>query len=131
MSAAYVDNDGKVVQLDGRAPSKVTIAAKDVQDPEILAQLLQDHEDRLSALERAWSPKRLFRRDLVVDAGAVIKYRIEHGFGGLVNWKIARWQPSAAGTECRVTEHTDTDSSALVVVSGAAGTVTIEVEAAG
>lgn len=131
VSAAYVDRGGTVKPLDGKAPARVTITAKDVADAETLAQILQDHEDRLATLEREWRPRKLFRRDLDVDNTGTTLYYVPHGFGGRVNWYVARWQPTAAGTEPGMSEDASSDDNTLVLVSGVEGTVTICVEAAG
>ena len=127
MSAAKVDSDGTVTQLDGRAPARVTIAAKDVQDPQTLAQILQDHEDRLADLERAWRPRRLYFRDVTVDATNTKKFYFHHGFGGRVNFFFG----DAATGYADLRRHSDTDADTLVVTSANVCTLTLLVEEAG
>jgi hypothetical protein len=131
VSAAYVDSFGDVVKLDGRADVPINVTADDVQDADKLARMLQTALREIAMLRRRWNPDVLFFRDRTVDATAATKYRLAHQFAGRVNWYVAKWDPTVAGTEVRLDEHADTDENTLVLVSAAAGVVTIKVEAAG
>ena len=131
MSAAAVNSDGAVMQLDGRAPSASTLTADDVKDADKLARLVNELRDRLAEVERAWSPRRTYFRDVVVTATAATKIYLHHNFAGRVNWWVARWDGAAAATAPAIDEDAETDANQLVLVSGVAGTATICVEASG
>jgi hypothetical protein len=130
MGAAYVDSDGNVVQLDSGGGPPEVVRPEDVADDTKLARMVERILKSIAQLERRWDPEKRWFRDVTVDATGTTKYRLEHGLGGRVNWYVAHWD-GAAGVEVRVDQHADTDSDTLVLVSGAAGTVTILVEEAG
>lgn len=131
MSAAYFDVDGNVVQLDGKASPDEVATAADVADPEKLARMVTALRRDVAELKRRWNPRKTYFRDQVVTASTTTKIRLEHGFGGRVNFWPCDWKPTVAGTEARIERHGDSDDNTLVVVSNAAGTVTVLVEAAG
>lgn len=130
MSTAIV-NDGRVRQLDARADTPVVVTAADVTDAEKLSRMLQQALRDVEDMKRRWNPRVVYFQDLAVTATTTTVIRLEHGFGGRVNWEVSRWDASVAGTGVRIEEHADTDNGALCLVSGAAGTVTIRVEEAG
>lgn len=127
MPAAVVVN-GVVKQLDGRTQTAGSTTAKDVQDPEVLAQTIGEMLDDLAALKRRFDPRVLYFRDQVVDATGATKYRFPHGFGGRVNYEIAYWSGAAAPN---LRADAATDANTLVLTSTSAGTVTVRVEEAG
>lgn len=131
MSAAYFDSDGNVVQLDGRAEADESVTPEDVKDAEKLARMVATLRKDVAELKRRWHPRRTYFRDQAVTASTTTKIRLEHGFGGRVNFWPCDWKPTVAGTEPRIEKHDDTDDNTLVVTSNAAGTVTILVEQAG
>lgn len=130
MSAAYTDGS-TVTQLDGKAAPDLVVTAEDVKDSEKLARMLQGALKDLAELKRRWNPRVMYFRDLAVTATTTTIIRLEHGFGGRVNWEIVRWDANVAATAPRIDEDSSTDANALCLVSGVAGTVTIRVEAAG
>ena len=134
MSSSYLDNGSTTpVVLDGRAPSNIVVTSKDVQDPERLARMVQELAREVVHLKRTWTPSRMYFRDRTVTATNTTKILFHHGFGGRVNWWVARWDslPAAAGAPYGLDEHADSDANTLVLVSSVAGVVTICVEAAG
>lgn len=136
MSVAYVTNEGLMVHLDAKAPSRIVITAADVQDPEKLARLLEDAHRRVQELERRDNRSRVYFRDVVItdDTGAV-QYRFEHRFGGRVNYSAVDWTPSGIyqGPPQFDVDRTSTgtDEDALVLLSYWTGTMTLAVEEAG
>lgn len=130
MSAARVDVDGKVYQLDSRRPRAVTPTAADVKDHEKLARLLADTMEQAHAADRRANPRRIDFEDKAVTATTTTKIPLEHNFGTRVRWWVVGWDASAAGTAPALDEDSDTDENTLVLVSGVAGTVTIRVEEA-
>ena len=131
MSAAIVENDGSVRQLDTRAGEQINVTSEDVKDVEKLARLLQQALRENAELRRRWAPRELYFRDQAVTATTTTKIRLTHNFGGKVNWTVARWDGSAAGASYGIDEHADTDANTLVLVSSVAGTATIRVWEAG
>lgn len=131
MSAAIIESDGEVRQLDSRASAQIVITSDDVKDAERLARLLQQALRENAELRRRWMPRELYFRDQAVTATNTTKIRLVHNFGGKVNWAVVRWDGSAAGSSYGIDEHTDTDANTLVVVSSVAGTATIRVWEAG
>lgn len=131
MSAAWIDEDGNVKQLDSKAVPPETLTASDVGDLERLARTINAVREELAEIKRRWSPRVTYFRDQAVTATTTTVIRLEHGFGGRVNWEVAHWAPSVAGTEVRLGQHAETDADTLCLASGAAGTVTVRVEEAG
>jgi hypothetical protein len=127
VSAAIVNSDGGVRQLDARAGEPISVTADDVKDADKLARMLQDALRQLAEFKREWRPRRLYFRDQTVDDTGSTKYRLTHNFGGLVNYVAVREDGGYA--DLRV--HDDTDGNTLVLVSYSAATLTILVEEAG
>lgn len=130
-TTAIVLTDGTITQLDGKGGPPEVVNPDDVADDKKLAQLLERMLRAIAKLERMWKPRRLYFRDVSVDATGTTKYRFEHGFGGRVNWRVEHWDANSAGVEVRLDQHADTDDTTLVLVSGAVGSVTVGVEEAG
>lgn len=128
MSAAIVEKDGSIRQLDAKAGEEINVTADDVKDPQLLARMLQTALRELAELKREWRPRRLYFRDLVVDASGTTKYRLTHNFGGKVNYYVAAVDSSGWFD---VRTHADTDANALVLTSNNNTTITVLVEEAG
>ncbi len=128
MSASYFAN-GKMVQLDSKADTDVVVTPDDVKGPEKLARLLQQALRENAEERRQWQPRVMFFWDLTVTAGGT--YRLEHRFGGRVNYYPARWVPDSTGTRVGLEIVADsTTDDVLVLLSAADGVVTVKVEAA-
>lgn len=129
MSAAYFAN-GKMVQLDSKADTDVVVTPDDVKDPEKLARLLQQALRENAEERRQWKPSRIFFRDLSVTTLGT--YRLEHRFGGRVNYYVARWVPAATGDAAlfEVIE-AQTTEDVLTLFASSDGTATICVQEAG
>lgn len=128
MPAAIITAAGKVVQLDARAQPDQQITEREVQDPATLAQLLTSMLADLTAARRAWQPRVLYFRDVVVDATGTTKYPFPHRFAGRVNYEVAAWSGAAAPN---LRSDSSTDADTLYLTSTSAGTATIRVEEAG
>lgn len=126
MSAAIVESDGVVRQLDKRAGEPIVVTSDDVKDAEKLARLLQQALRENAEERRHWRPRQLYFRDQVVDGTGTTKYRLTHNFNGRVEYFAGR-----ATDYPRLKVHDETDANTLVLVSGTACTVTILVEEAG
>lgn len=131
MPAALVASDGIVRQLDTRAGEQINVTAKDVEDPKNLARLLQQALRENAELRRRWAPRELYFRDQTLTTTVATKIRLTHGFRGLVNWAVVRWDASSPGAAPALDQHADTDENTLVLVSTVAGTATIRVWEAG
>lgn len=129
MSAAIVRRGGTIDRLDGRAASDVNITAKDVEDPERLARLVQEQARRVSDIDGRWRPERVDHEDRAVVSGTPL--RLEHGFGGRVRWWIVDWQPTTPGDAALFERASGTDTNTLVLNVGNSGTVSVRVERAG
>lgn len=129
MSAAYFAN-GKMVQLDSKADTDVVVTPEDVKDPEKLARLLQQALRENAEERRAWKPRRIWFRDISVTT--LGSYRLEHRFGGRVNYHVERWVPASTGDAplLEVVE-AQSDANVLTLFASSDGTVTIYVEEAG
>ncbi len=131
MSAAIVESDGSIRQLDARAGEPINVTSDDVKDAEKLARLLQQSLRENAELRRRWAPREIYFRDQAVTSTTTTKIRLTHNFNGKVNWKVVRWDGSAAGSSYGIDEHAETDANTLVIVSSVAGTATIHVWEAG
>lgn len=130
MSAAAVDSNGKVRQLDAKAQADIVVTAEDVQDAPKLARMVQALANHVAALERAWKPRRIDFEDVVCAAGGVT-IELPHHFGGRVRWWVVDWQISGASGAPILQRYTGTDENTLVLWSDKAGIATIRVEEAG
>lgn len=128
MSAAIVESDGTVRQLDAKAGELVVVTADDVKDADKLARSLQDALRQLAELRREWRPRRLYFRNQSFDATGTTKYRLTHNFGGRVNYYF---MPETTGGYVDVRRHSETDNNTLVLTSFWSSTATVLVEEAG
>lgn len=127
---AKISASGAVKQLDGKAQPDQIVTESDVQQPRKLARLLSDLLKDIAALKRRAYPRRIDFEDIVVDATGVTAIPMRHGFNGRVRWWPVDWR--AVGTSGpQLNRGSATDANTLVLVSYAAGTVTIRVEEAG
>lgn len=131
MSAAYATNSGQVVQLDAKSSPEEVLTPEDAADPEKLSKLLMRALKDIADLKRRWNPRVMYFRDIAVTATATTKVNFEHGFAGRVNWAVYKWDANVAGTPASVEEDPSTDANTLVLVSGAAGIITLRVEESG
>ena len=130
MSAADIESDGTVKQLDARAQPETVVTAEDVQDAERLARMVQVIVAHVRALERPWAPRRIAFKDVTCGtSGATIT--LHHGFGSAVRWWVVDWQISGASGAPILQRYTGTDENTLVLWSDKAGVATIRVEEAG
>jgi hypothetical protein len=131
MSAAKVDSSGKVTQLGGRVQPDIVVTAKDVEDTEKLARMLQQVLNDLAALKRQWAPRFTDFEELTMDATGTTKYRLRHGFGGKVRWWVVD-SPELGAPDVQLQAHPDTDEDTLVLVSfSSVINIVVRVEEAG
>lgn len=130
MSAARVDSDGTVTQLDRGATPGENLSEQDVADVPKLTRLLIRLVADVAALKRRFWPARLDFEDLEVDGTGTVKYRFEHGFGGRARWWVVSTR-ATSGVSAMLEEHADTDQDTLVLVSYSACTIDLRVEQAG
>ncbi len=130
MSAAKVNNDGKVTILDGRASASEVVTDADVQDPPKLARLLGRLLANVAQLARAHTPRRLDFED-VTCAGSGAAIRLRHGFGGRVRWWPVDYLSTGTPAAPILERGAATDANVLVLLSYTTGTVSIRVEEAG
>jgi hypothetical protein len=131
MSAAVIDNDGRVRRLDARAGEDIVVTSRDVTDMERLARMVQDLKRDVAALKRAWRPARVYFRDVALPASGTV--RLEHGLGGKVYWWVVDWDSTGAAAESPRLDRvaTQDDKNHIVLQSQRVGTATICVEEAG
>jgi hypothetical protein len=135
VSAAIVEVSGQIRQLDKPATSEQRTVAKDVQDPETLARLIQQLRDEVATLKRAFAPKRL-DFDRITTTGTSIApetVRFPHGFNGRVRYWPIGWE-SSGGVALDYIERTDTsgtDASTLVLYVYSAGVLSLRIEEVG
>lgn len=128
VGSAVVTSDGKVTQLDGRASAAEALTEADVQDTSKLTRLLARILAELAALRRRFSPRRVDFEDVVVlDTGVAIQ--LQHSFGARARWWVIGWQCPTNVTWILREDKVNTTTATLVLLSYAAGTVTIRVEA--
>jgi hypothetical protein len=118
-----------VRQLDRPAEPDEQVTPDDAKDSERVARMLMRLLKDVSTLRRSWAPRFVDHEDRVVDATGTTTYRFPHGFGGRVRWWPVDWKDASAGPQLE--RHSDTDSNTLVLVSYAAGTLTLRIEEAG
>ena len=107
------------------------ITEEDVKDTTRLARVIVRILKDVAALKRRFAPRCIDFEDRAVDNTYTTKYRLHHGFGGRVRWWVVDWRPSGGTFAFDLSRHADTDENTLVLVSGAAGSVTVRVEEAG
>lgn len=129
MSAARIEEDGKVVQLDRPAVPDEVVTEQDVQDAPKLARMLLRLLKDVATLKRRWWPDRLDYEDIPCVAGETI--RLNHGFGGRVRWWQVEWAGTGVGTFGGFEQTADTDANTLVLLVVDNGTASIRVEKAG
>jgi hypothetical protein len=130
VSAAVFPNGGAARQLDRASSPGEVVRPEQMDDKPVMARLFTRILDRLSTLERSWSPRRADFEDLAIDSTTTKKYRLEHKFGGRVRWWLVDWSGAAAPT---LTRDASSDSNTLVLKSAtaSAGTASVRVEEAG
>lgn len=123
-----MEKDASVRQLDAKAGQQIVVTSEDVKDAEKLARMLQTALRAIDERDREWRPRRLYFRDLTVDATGTTKYRLTHNFGGRVNFYFA--DTSSTGY-ADLRKDSETSNDTLVLTSYNAATVTVVVEEAG
>ena len=116
-------------KLDKALEPAENVDAADAADPGKLARLLGRVLREIATLKQAWTPSRVDFEDVAVDATGTTKYPLRHALDGRVRFWVVEWQSGSAGPA--LARHAETDANTLVLVSYAAGTATIRVEASG
>lgn len=133
MSHAVIDSTGTVRKLDGPAKADQVITSRDVQDPEVLARLVQELRGEVATLRRAWSPGVIdFER--VTTTGTSMSpqtLRFEHGFGGRVRYWPIGWESSGGVALALIEDTASTTANTLVLYCYSAGVLSLRVESAG
>lgn len=130
--SAYVDSDGTVNQLDGRAEPDEVITADDVKDADKLSRMLARVLREIAAIKRRHWPQRVVFRDVAITGTTMSPQtkRFAHGLGGRVHWWSGGWTSgSTSGPHLRQTTATTDDE--LVLETHSTGTFTLIVEEAG
>jgi len=126
-AAAIVDANGKLRMLVDPAEPNVEVTEDQVRDVPTLARMLAFVMRKLALHERRPCPRRIDHEDVVVNGDGVTEYLFPHGFGGRVRW----WVVDAITSAGALSRSASTTDEVLVLVSGAAGTVTVRVEEVG
>jgi hypothetical protein len=135
VTTAVVETSGRIRQLDKPADADSRVTSKDVADAEVLARLVQDLRKEVTALKRAWSPRRIdFDRITTTGTGVSPQtLRLPHGFAGRVRYWAVGWESPSSAT-LGIIERTDsqgTDSNTLVLYVYSTGVLSVRVEEAG
>ncbi len=129
--SAVVPSNGKLRQLDSPAVPDEQITPDQVTDTDRIARLFMRILKDVAGLKRRYWPDRLDFEDVAVDATGTTLYRFPHGLGGRVRWWPVDWQGSLLTYNPALARDPSTDDNTLVLVSYAAGIVTVRIEAAG
>lgn len=130
MPAAKISSTGVVTQLDRKAQPQDVILAKDVADPEDLAQILKGTLGDVKDLQNRHDPRRIYFYDQTTGtSGAALT--LPHKFGARVHWQVIDWSSSGTSLWNLKKDTTNTTQDTLVLLSYVAGTATIKIEEAG
>ena len=127
--SAIVGLTNVVRQLDSSVQQDEVVTPADAADATKLSRLFTRLLSDVADLRRRFAPRWVEFEDRVVDATGTTLYRFSHNFDGRARWWVVDW--SGATTEPRLVRQPTSDNNTLVLVSYAAGTVTLRVEAAG
>lgn len=97
MTAARVEQDGKVKALDGKAEPDEVISEDDAKEPAKVAKLFVRILKDIAALKRRFVAKRVDFEDVVVGGDGTVT-QLAHNFAGRVRWSVVGWQTSSAPT---------------------------------
>lgn len=126
MTTRVLLTSGAVKQARIPALKREVVTVEEVSDPPTLARGLTNLVQLVEELARDRLPQRIDFEDIAVTSVAV---RLEHRFGCRVRWHLVDWVPTSTGTAPIFEKTNATTSDVLVLLSGAAGTATIRVEA--
>lgn len=101
-----------------------------MQEPAKLARLLCRILKDVAALRRRWAPRSVDFEDVVVGSTPTT-HSFEHNFGGRVRWWVVGWTSLTSTAPILLESGTAITSKTLVLLSYAAGTMTLRVEEAG
>jgi hypothetical protein len=129
--SANIDSAGNVRQLDLRAEPDAAPTEEQVSNAPKLVRLLAKLIKDVATLRRRFAPRRIDFEGVAVNDNGTIGYRFPHHFGSMVRWWPVSWQSAAGGAAVALDQASDSDNDTLVLVSYAAGTITLRVEEAG
>lgn len=129
MSHAVVFGDGSVKQLDRLTDADEQVTESDVNDTWRVARLFARLLREVRRLSGRWNPRVIDTQEFEVDATGTTVYRIQHNFGGRVNWWVIDFAGGTYGPAFM--RHAETTEDTLCVVSNEAGTVRLRIEEAG
>jgi hypothetical protein len=129
VSAARIESDGKVRQLDGKAEPAEVFNEEDAKDSAKVARQMARLLREVAALRRQYVTRRIDFEDVTVGSGGA-SVTLEHGFGGRVVWWVVDWA-DVGGVSHNFAKSPATTDNTLVLYSYISGTATIRVEAAG
>lgn len=107
---------------------RFVISPENIEDPEVLAELIDDLQGRIADLEASQPGESVDFEDVAVStAGTTVK--LSHQMGGRVRYWMTDWVPSAANTVPDIEKDTtNTTANVLVLKSYVAGRLTFRVE---
>lgn len=126
-AAAVVDANGKIRSLVETREPHVQVTEDQVRDTPTLARMMLSVLRTLADLLRRPCPRRIDHEDIVVNGDGVTQYILPHGFGGRVRW----WVTDCVTSNGSLSRDAATTDDVLVLVSGAAGAVTVRIEEVG
>lgn len=130
--AARVDSAGKVVQLGAKPAPDEVVSQEDAKDVVKLAKLLTRILATLATLRRTWVPRTMTFNDVLTTATPATRIRLQHNFGGRVNWWVCDFQISGASTTPQIHRiDAECDANTLVLSSYTTSRISVRVEECG